>query len=164
MNALIARSIRFIPTLPSCWYAIPLRLIVGGGFLQHGYAKLARGPENFTQILDAHRAAASLGKAEATALTDDAAVAERAGLKIVMVAGSTENRKITTADDLQQAQAMETRTALFTVHPWPIRCMAASITLSRAGWVGRPRPRFGPTGADRRAGHSFTTWSIPWRS
>jgi putative oxidoreductase len=53
MNALIARSIRFIPTLPSCWYAIPLRLIVGGGFLQHGYAKLARGPENFTQILDA---------------------------------------------------------------------------------------------------------------
>jgi putative oxidoreductase len=53
MNALIARSIRFIPTLPPCWYAIPLRLIVGGGFLQHGYAKLARGPENFIQILDA---------------------------------------------------------------------------------------------------------------
>jgi len=52
MNALIARSIRFIPALPSCWYAIPLRLIVGGGFLQHGYAKLARGPENFVQILD----------------------------------------------------------------------------------------------------------------
>jgi putative oxidoreductase len=53
MNALIARSIRLIPTLSSCWYAIPLRLIVGGGFLQHGYAKLARGPENFTRILDA---------------------------------------------------------------------------------------------------------------
>src|ERR1700759_1072563 len=53
MNALIARSIRLIPTLPPCWYAIPLRLIVGGGFLQHGYAKLARGPENFTHILDA---------------------------------------------------------------------------------------------------------------
>jgi putative oxidoreductase len=53
MNALIARSIRFIPTLPPCWYAIPLRLIVGGGFLQHGYAKLVRGPENFIQILDA---------------------------------------------------------------------------------------------------------------
>lgn len=53
MNTLIARSIRFMPTLPPCWYAIPLRLIVGGGFLQHGYAKLARGPENFTHILDA---------------------------------------------------------------------------------------------------------------
>ncbi len=53
MNTLIARSIRLAPKLPPCWYAIPLRLIVGGGFLQHGYAKLARGPENFTQILDA---------------------------------------------------------------------------------------------------------------
>ena len=27
---------------PTAWYAIPLRLIVGFGFLQHGYAKLAR--------------------------------------------------------------------------------------------------------------------------
>jgi putative oxidoreductase len=53
MNTLIARSIRLVPKLPPCWYAIPLRLIVGGGFLQHGYAKLARGPENFTHILDA---------------------------------------------------------------------------------------------------------------
>jgi 2-C-methyl-D-erythritol 4-phosphate cytidylyltransferase/2-C-methyl-D-erythritol 2,4-cyclodiphosphate synthase len=71
----------------------------------------------FSQILDAHRAAAALGQNEASALTDDAAVAERAGLKIVMVAGSTENRKITTADDLQQAQSMETRTAFgFDVH------------------------------------------------
>ena len=31
----------------SSWYAIPLRLIVGIGFSQHGYAKLARGPEDF---------------------------------------------------------------------------------------------------------------------
>ena len=31
----------------SSWYAIPLRLIVGIGFIQHGYAKLARGPEDF---------------------------------------------------------------------------------------------------------------------
>jgi putative oxidoreductase len=28
-------------------------LIVGFGFMAHGYAKLARGPENFTQILSA---------------------------------------------------------------------------------------------------------------
>jgi putative oxidoreductase len=32
---------------------IALRLIVGFGFMQHGYAKLARGPEDFTQILNA---------------------------------------------------------------------------------------------------------------
>ena len=34
-------------TLPAYqeWYAIPLRLIVGFGFMQHGYAKIARVPE-----------------------------------------------------------------------------------------------------------------------
>src|SRR5260370_11429830 len=36
---------------PTAWYAIPLRLIVGFGFIQHGYAKLARGPEDFITIL-----------------------------------------------------------------------------------------------------------------
>lgn len=35
------------------WYAIPLRLIVGYGFIVHGYAKLARGPEAFAAILAA---------------------------------------------------------------------------------------------------------------
>lgn len=71
----------------------------------------------FARILEAHRAVASMGADEATAFTDDAAIAERAGCKIVMVAGSGENRKITTADDLQQAQSMETRTAFgFDVH------------------------------------------------
>lgn len=70
----------------------------------------------FAPLLAAHRAAAALGAAEATALTDDAAVAERAGLKVVMVAGSEDNRKITTSDDLQ-THAMETRTAFgFDVH------------------------------------------------
>jgi len=70
----------------------------------------------FAALLAAHRAAASLAADEATALTDDAAVAERAGLKVVMVAGSGDNRKITTADDLA-VDFMETRTALgFDVH------------------------------------------------
>lgn len=35
------------------WYALPLRLIVGFGFIEHGYAKLARGPEAFIAILHA---------------------------------------------------------------------------------------------------------------
>jgi putative oxidoreductase len=35
------------------WYAIPLRLIVGFGFMQHGYAKLARGADPFINILHA---------------------------------------------------------------------------------------------------------------
>ena len=53
MDTVIARSIRLIPSLKAYWYAIPLRLIVGIGFIHHGYAKLARGPESFTHILDA---------------------------------------------------------------------------------------------------------------
>jgi putative oxidoreductase len=39
--------------VPAAWYVIPLRLIVGFGFLQHGYAKLARGPEHFINLLHA---------------------------------------------------------------------------------------------------------------
>ena len=33
------------------WAALPLRLIVGYGFMVHGYAKLSRGPETFAAIL-----------------------------------------------------------------------------------------------------------------
>ena len=33
------------------WAPIPLRLIVGYGFMEHGLAKLSRGPEAFTAIL-----------------------------------------------------------------------------------------------------------------
>jgi putative oxidoreductase len=35
------------------WYAIPLRLIVGYGFLAHGWAKLLKGPDSFAAILQA---------------------------------------------------------------------------------------------------------------
>src|SRR4029079_1220129 len=39
--------------VPGSWYAIPLRLTVGFGFIQHGYAKLERGPEDFIDVLHA---------------------------------------------------------------------------------------------------------------
>jgi putative oxidoreductase len=35
------------------WAPLPLRLIVGYGFMEHGYAKLARGPDVFATILAA---------------------------------------------------------------------------------------------------------------
>ena len=35
------------------WAPIPLRLIVGYGFMQHGFAKLSKGPEAFALILHA---------------------------------------------------------------------------------------------------------------
>lgn len=39
--------------LPYGWYALPLRLIAGFGFMEHGYAKLMRGPDAFIGILHA---------------------------------------------------------------------------------------------------------------
>jgi putative oxidoreductase len=50
---LISRLSHPFPQLPASFYALPLRLIVGFGFVMHGYAKLARGPESFIHILDA---------------------------------------------------------------------------------------------------------------
>ena len=41
------------PSRLTCWAAIPLRLIVGDGFMAHGFAKVARGPEFFIGILRA---------------------------------------------------------------------------------------------------------------
>lgn len=52
------------------WWTLPLRLIVGYGFMEHGFAKLARGPAAFTGILHAlHMPAAPL-LAWATILTE----------------------------------------------------------------------------------------------
>lgn len=76
----------------------------------------------FSSILDAHRKAASGGL---SAFTDDAAIAEWAGLRVALTPGSSSNEKITTAEDLAMAQrrlaqpeqTMETRTGTgFDVH------------------------------------------------
>lgn len=59
----------------------------------------------FADILAAHEAAAAAGRND---LTDDAAVAEWAGLAVTLVDGSETNRKLTTAEDLAMVQAPET--------------------------------------------------------
>jgi putative oxidoreductase len=53
-SVFLGRGFAFL-TRPSVanWGAIPLRLIVGYGFMEHGYAKLSRGPEAFAVILSA---------------------------------------------------------------------------------------------------------------
>jgi len=72
----------------------------------------------FREILAAHRAARGLD------LSDDAAVAERAGLAVSLVMGSEGNLKVTAPDDLARAEAMmlarlgDVRTGQgFDVHP-----------------------------------------------
>jgi putative oxidoreductase len=39
--------------VPTSWYALPLRLMIGFGFVEHGYAKLSRGADGFIAILHA---------------------------------------------------------------------------------------------------------------
>ena len=44
---------RDVPFPIARWAPIPLRLIVGYGFMEHGFVKLARGSDAFATILDA---------------------------------------------------------------------------------------------------------------
>jgi putative oxidoreductase len=53
MVNLLDRSRHLFPSLQRAWWALPLRLIVGFGFMEHGWAKLSRGPDHFAEILAA---------------------------------------------------------------------------------------------------------------
>ncbi len=75
----------------------------------------------FADILTAHRATAG------TALTDDAAVAENAGLTVALVAGDEDNIKLTTPDDMARAE----------------RLLAGRHGITRSG-TGFDVHRFGP--------------------
>jgi 2-C-methyl-D-erythritol 4-phosphate cytidylyltransferase / 2-C-methyl-D-erythritol 2,4-cyclodiphosphate synthase len=70
------------------------------GTLDRQALRRAQTPQSFrfAEILAAHRAAAGCE------LTDDAAVAEAAGLKVALVEGSEENFKVTTEADLRRAE------------------------------------------------------------
>src|SRR5580704_6711237 len=52
------------------WSMLPLRLMVGYGFMEHGYAKLIHGPERFVTILHALAVPASELMAWATILVE----------------------------------------------------------------------------------------------
>ena len=52
------------------WLLVPLRLLIGFGFAVHGYAKLARGPQNFAGALHALHVPAPLIMAWITTLLE----------------------------------------------------------------------------------------------
>lgn len=52
------------------WAALPLRLIIGFGFMAHGFAKLSRGPAAFAEILQALNVPAPIFTAWLTALVE----------------------------------------------------------------------------------------------
>ena len=59
---------------------------------------------DFAALLDAHRRAARAGRED---FTDDAALAEWAGMKVAVFAGEPGNIKITNAEDFARAEAMQ---------------------------------------------------------
>src|SRR6266481_3639522 len=58
------------PSAIAWWAPIPLRLIVGYGFMEHGFAKLAKGPDAFATILHAIGVPAPHVMAWSTILTE----------------------------------------------------------------------------------------------
>jgi putative oxidoreductase len=69
------------------WALVPLRLIIGFGFVAHGYAKLARGVEGFGDILGALGVPAPVPTAWVTALFEFiGGVAIIAGVYVPIVA------------------------------------------------------------------------------
>ena len=107
----IARTLAALDTHPAALPAVPVsdtlkrersgdgEPLVGETVERVGLWR-AQTPQGFrfAEILAAHRTAAGL------ALTDDAAVAEQAGLDIALVSGNEENVKITTEEDLDRAR------------------------------------------------------------
>ena len=70
-TTLLSVPAEFLSRLPSArWAPIPLRLIVGYGFMEHGFAKLARGPDSFSAILYAIGVPAPDSMAWATILVE----------------------------------------------------------------------------------------------
>ncbi|MEP7030315.1 MAG: bifunctional 2-C-methyl-D-erythritol 4-phosphate cytidylyltransferase/2-C-methyl-D-erythritol 2,4-cyclodiphosphate synthase [Pseudolabrys sp.] len=74
--------------------------------LDRATLRLVQTPQgfNFDKLLDAHRRAAQAGRDD---FTDDAALAEWAGMKVSLFAGEAGNIKITTPEDFARSDAMQ---------------------------------------------------------
>ena len=108
--SVIDRTLEALTRAEAAIAAIPetdtIKLSVDGRFVSGAADRSkmwrAQTPQGFgyAVILKAHERAAALS------LTDDAAVAEQAGVPVALVEGDTRNMKITTADDLAQAERL----------------------------------------------------------
>jgi putative oxidoreductase len=108
------------------WAPIPLRLIVGVGFMEHGLAKLAKGPEVFAGILQALAVPEPHFMAWATIITE-----LLGGLAILLGAF---------VSIISFPLAMLLLVAIFTVH-LPYGFSSIKLMSVIAG-----RPQFGPPG------------------
>jgi putative oxidoreductase len=125
MNYLIDRSSHLFPSLREAWYAIPLRLIVGYGFMEHGYAKLARGPDDFANILHA------LGMPAATLLSWATILVELLGGLAVIVGAFIPLASI--------PMAFVLLVAIFTVHlPYGFSSIKIQSVTAAGAHFGQP--------------------------
>ena len=123
-QALISRTLAALDTAPGAVPAVAVRDTlkreaegrVAETVSREGLWR-AQTPQGFRylEILEAHRRFSGLE------LTDDAAVAEKAGLGVALVEGDEDNVKVTTEEDLRRAEALlgagEVRTGMgFDVH------------------------------------------------
>jgi 2-C-methyl-D-erythritol 4-phosphate cytidylyltransferase / 2-C-methyl-D-erythritol 2,4-cyclodiphosphate synthase len=113
-RALIDRIIDALDQAPAAIPALPLGDTikrVDGGRIRETVDRAqlwrAQTPQgfHFNAILAAHREAAAKGRKEPV-LTDDSAVAEAAGMTPIVVPGSEDNLKVTTAQDLAAAERL----------------------------------------------------------
>jgi 2-C-methyl-D-erythritol 4-phosphate cytidylyltransferase/2-C-methyl-D-erythritol 2,4-cyclodiphosphate synthase len=141
-DIIISRALDALATSPGAIPAIPLADALKRGSKDGAHIEAtierdrlwrAQTPQafRFDAILAAHRAAAGVD------LPDDAAVAERAGLPVALIAGNETNFKITTEEDLARAQRL-----------------AAADTEIRVG-QGFDTHRFGPGSEVRLCGVSL---------
>ncbi|MBI1385483.1 MAG: bifunctional 2-C-methyl-D-erythritol 4-phosphate cytidylyltransferase/2-C-methyl-D-erythritol 2,4-cyclodiphosphate synthase [Rhizobiales bacterium] len=93
----------------------------------------------FAAILAAHRAAAAAGRND---FTDDAAILEWRGGRIVLVAGSPANVKLTTAQDIAEADAR-------------LRCVAGA-----SSQLDQPDEIADPAVPDVRVGHGYDVHAL----
>ncbi|MEO8551501.1 MAG: DoxX family protein [Kofleriaceae bacterium] len=103
------------------WALVPLRLVVGFGFVAHGYAKLARGPAHFGEIL------AALGVPLPAVMAWVTTIVELAGGLAIMVGFATAVVAV--------PLAITMLTAMITVH-WQYGFSA--IKLKAVGEFGKP--------------------------
>ncbi len=108
-SVIIGRTITALDTAVGAIAAIPVRDTLkreSGGMIAETVDRFglwrAQTPQGFRfgEILSAHRAAQGL------ALTDDAAVAEHAGVPVALIEDTEDNLKITTMDDLARAEQL----------------------------------------------------------
>jgi 2-C-methyl-D-erythritol 4-phosphate cytidylyltransferase / 2-C-methyl-D-erythritol 2,4-cyclodiphosphate synthase len=112
--ALIERAIaaarRNGAAIPAILVADTVKTVDAGGFVTGTIARealrMVQTPQafDFNALIDAHRRAQAAGRDD---FTDDAELAEWAGLKVATFEGETANVKLTTEEDFQRAEAAQ---------------------------------------------------------